>query len=415
LTSTLRAYLLESVSILVPGGLQMVVFLWLVTVLLHESPERVGIAQMVSMLPGLFLILPAGLVGDRFDQRRILIVSHLLVAVPPLAMAYLVATDALTFENLLALALLGGIVGTFSGPPRDAMLGRVAGTDIQRAVILVLGLQFASQIVGFGVASLTETLGADVLLAAAAIGYALGVAPCLRLPGGGPATVRERHVLRELHEGFSYALRSERIWPALVLTFALGVFFAGSFMVLLPLVIRDVYQGGAADFSLAFGCNLLGTVAAIVVMYRRGGIARQGRALMAALAFGCVVFSLLSLHPPYWAFFVLCFVWGIGGGVSMTMGRAIVQEAAPPELAARLLSVYAFAMMAGMPLGSLMIGYTVRAVGALEAVWLPVAGVALTVLAVHLTSRFWRMRAAALRVDVTPDATSDSRLADRPV
>jgi len=57
---------------------------------------------------------------------------------------------------LLALALFGGIAGVFSGPPRDALLSRVAGDQIQRAVILITGLQFGSQIVGYLMASTTD-------------------------------------------------------------------------------------------------------------------------------------------------------------------------------------------------------------------------------------------------------------------
>ena len=88
---------------------------------------------------------------------------------------------------------------------------------------------------------------------------------------------------------------------------------------------------------------------------------------------------------------MLCFVWGLGGGLTMTMGRSIVQEAAPPEFSARLLSIYAFAMSAGMPIGSLAIGYAAQAWGTLNAALLPGIGMAATVLFVHLTSDFWRL------------------------
>lgn len=415
MTPSLRAYLLENVSVLVPAGMQTIVFMWLVTVLLHESPERVGIAQMVSMLPGLLLILVAGIVGDRFDQRRILIVMHLLLALPTMGMALLVMNDALTFHNLLAMALLGGIIGTFLGPPRDAMLSRVAGGDVQKAVIMVMGLQFAAQIVGFVIASMTDRIGADVLLAAAAVMYALGAWPCLRLPRSEPDPTPRRHVVRELKEGFAVAIRDDRIWPAIVLTFALGVFFAGSFMVLLPLIIRDIYQGGAADFSLAFACNMLGTVTTIVVLFRRGGVHHQGRAFMLALLFGCVVLTLLWFHPPYWAFFVMNYVWGLSAGLTMTMGRAIVQQSAPPALGARLLSLYAFGLTAGMPIGSLMIGYIVSAFGTLEAVLVPSLGMALSVLLVHVASRFWWVTAGApLETIVPPAARSEIPAANHP-
>ena len=391
MTRELRAYLLANVAFLVPGGLGTIIFPWLIVVALHESPERVGIAQMITQLPGLFLLLFAGLIADRFEQRRILIVTHVVVAVAQLAMAWLIAADALTFNSLLALALFGGIAGVFSGPPRDAMLTRVAGDQIQRTVILVIGLQFGSQIVGFALGSMTDRVGAPSLLVLCAAMYALGALPCRRLPASDPVPADGRHPLREIALGLGVALRSERIRPVLILTFALGLFFVGSFMVLLPLIIRDVYHGGAADLSLAFGANMAGTLVVIGVLMRRGGVQRQGRAFMLALLFGGVMLSLLYLKPPYWAFFVLSFVWGLGGGLTMTMGRSIVQESAPPELSARLLSIYAFAMSAGMPIGSLAIGYAAQAWGTLNAALLPGIGMGATVLLVRLTSNCWHL------------------------
>ena len=168
----LRAYLLANIGFLVPSGLFTIIFPWLIVVALQESAERVGIAQMITQLPGLLLMLVAGFVADRYEQRRILVVTHLLVALSQLAMALLISAGAMTFNSLLGLALLGGIAGTFSGPPRDAMLSRVAGERIQHTVILVIGLQFGAQMVGFALASMTDRIGAPTLLVLSAAMFA---------------------------------------------------------------------------------------------------------------------------------------------------------------------------------------------------------------------------------------------------
>ncbi len=391
MTRELRAYLLANIGFLVPSGLFTIIFPWLVVVALHESAERVGIAQMITQLPALALLLVAGFVADRYEQRKILVVTHLLVALSQLAMAWLIGAGAMTFNTLLALALLGGIAGTFSGPPRDAMLSRVAGARIQHTVILVIGLQFGAQMIGFALASVTDRIGAPTLLVLSAVMFALGAIPCAQLPRSQPGTAMTRHPLREIGVGLAIAMRSDRIRPALILTFALGLFFVGTFFVLLPLIIRDVYHGAAADLSLAFGLNMAGTIVVIAFLMRRGGVQRLGRAFMLSLLFGSIMLSLLYLRLPYWAFFVLCFVWGLGGGLTMTMGRSIVQESAPPELSARLLSIYAFAMSAGMPIGSLAIGYAAQSWGTLNAALLPAFGMAATVLFVQLTSGFWHI------------------------
>ena len=397
MTAALRTYLLANVAFLVPSGLFTVLFPWLIVGALHESPERVGIAQMITQLPPVFLLLFAGFLADRVEQRRILVVTHVLVGLAQLATAALVAAGALSFASLLWLSLLGGIAGTFSGPPRDALLTRVAGAQIQRTVTLVIGLQFGSQVVGFVLASLTDRVGAAPLLVLSATMFALGAIPSARLPSSAPSAGAGGRMLRDIGVGLAAALGSARIRPVLILTFALGLFFIGSFVVLLPLIIRDVYHGDAADLALAFGANMTGTLVVIAVLMRRGGVHRQGRAFMLALLFGSAMLLLLYLRPPYWAFFVLNFVWGLGGGFTMTMGRSIVQESAPPELTARLVSIYALAMSTGAPIGSLAIGYAAQWWGTLTAALLPGVGMALTVLFVRLTSSCWQ---------IAPPATS---------
>ena len=148
--------------------------------------------------------------------------------------------------------------------------------------------------------------------------------------------------------------------------------------------------------SLASVGGLLGAMATPHIVRRIG----EGRAIPAAalgFSFVALLLPVAALTPAFafpllvGQFFVMSFIWGLGGGFTMTMGRSIVQEASPPELAARLVSIYGFAMSAGMPIGSYAIGYAVKAFGTLNAALLPALGMALTVLAVHLMSGCWRL------------------------
>ena len=74
MTKSLRWYLTSNGFYLIPGGIQQVLFPWLVAVFLAETPERLGFAQMASQIPMVLLILWGGLLGDRIDQRKLLIV-----------------------------------------------------------------------------------------------------------------------------------------------------------------------------------------------------------------------------------------------------------------------------------------------------------------------------------------------------
>lgn len=369
----------------------MVLYPWLIAVHLNESAERVGIAQMAGMLPGLVLTLVGGLVGDRVDQIRLLRNAHLLAAFPALGLALLIGSQSVSYELILSYAIIGGIIGSIAQPARDALLSRVAGDDVQRTVTMVIGLQFGIQIIGFGFGGLADRLGPVPLLAIQAVLMALGAAAVtrMRLPPR-PLVRSEDRALRQIADGVRYTLGSPRIRPAVAMYVAVGLFFAGTYMVWLPLMVRDFYHGSAWGISLAFASNMAGTVVTTTILVWRGGIRRQGRALIISSLLSCLVLWVVSRGLPYPLFFTAIFFWGICGGVSMTMSRTIVQEAAPPEYLARIMSVFSLGLMGGMPLGSLMMGYLIGAWGPLDAALVPVGGVALTVLVVAFGSGLWR-------------------------
>ena len=392
----LRWYLAGTACYLLPGGIQGVLFPWLVAVTLQESPERVGLAQMASQLPMLLLILWGGLVGDRVDQRRFLILLQLGMMAPPLAMAGLLANGFVSFELLIAWAIIGGTFGAFAQPTRDALLNRVAGSEIQRVVTLSIGVQFGIQIFGFGLGSTADRLGAPLLLVVMALFMLAAALATSRIPPLTPIVQPpRRHPLKDIADGLTLAWRSSVIRPAILLTFAIGVFFAGTYMVILPLMVRDLYAGSAGGIALVFAANMLGTCTTIVWLIRRGGVERPGRAMLINAFISCGVLSLLNQELPQWLFYLVVYLWGLGGGISMTMSRSIVQEAAPETHRARIMSVYSLGMMGGMPIGSLLLGWCVGQFGARDAVLVPVFGMALTAIALFLSSGLWRVRRQA--------------------
>jgi MFS family permease len=392
LNAPLRWYLTSSASFLLPGGIQMVLFPYLVAVLLHEPANRVGIAQMAGALPSLFLILFGGVIGDRFDQRRILIALHMFGALPPLVLAVLLGTGHLGYALMVVYAVIGGVVGAFSQPARDALLSRVAGDRVQRTVTIVMSMQFGVQIIGISLGGLADRIGAVPLIVAQAVMMALGALAVMRIHVERfVAPVHKQHPFKEIAAALALVFHSERLLPVMILTFAMGVFFAGTYTVLIPLTVRDVYHGGAQQIGLAFMLNMVGTVAVTLLLLARGGVSRPGRAVIVALAAGAAV-----LLPLYWGvaidvFYAIIFVWGIGGGIVMSMNRTIVQEAAPPAFRARVMSVYSLGMMGGMPLGAVATGYIVTAVGPQSAALVPVVGMAIVVAAVAARSNLWQL------------------------
>lgn len=392
MTQGLRWYLTSTALFLIPGGIQIVLFPYLVAVHLHESPTRVGLAQMASQLPMLLLLLWGGVVGDRFDQRRLLIALQFGMMLPPLVIAVLASMDSLTYAVLIGWALVGGTFGAFAQPARDALLNRIAGDQVQRVVILSIGVQYGVQIVGFAIGSMASLTGIIPILITQSLVLLLATFATRRIPVAAKQTAPRRAAITEIAEGVRLAWHSAAIRPAVMQAFSVGIFFAGTYVVVLPLMVRDVYGGTSRGIAAAFAANMLGTCTTVFWLMRRGGLERPGRALLIGSTVSLSILSLLTQELPMWAFFTVVYLWGLCGGIGMTMSRSIVQEAAPADARARLLSVYSLGFMGGMPIGSALLGWCVEHLGVHQAVWVPVIGMLLVTTSLALFTDLAQVR-----------------------
>lgn len=369
-------YMSGIVTWVAPFGLQTVLFPWLIAVQLQESADRLGIAQMAMQLPGLFFILIGGLLADKIDPRRILVTAHLFAMVPPLGVALLLGSDALAYGWLIAYALMVGTANAFVLPARDGMLNRVAGGNLQQAVTVAMGLTFGAQLIGFVLASFADSTGAIPLLAAQASVIFLGALAALKLrPVPAPVIPESGTQFEQLTRGLAVMWRSTNMRPAMLLLLSISFFYGGSFVVVNPLIVRDIYQGSAFEISLSYSCFVIGTVAATLAMLARGGLRKQGRALLLAVLIGGLSLGVSHFAPPFPVYLLIILGWGLCGGVAMSMARTIMQEAAPEEMRARIMAVFSLSNTGGMPLGALALGFCAEHFGVLNTVVVAVGGV----------------------------------------
>jgi MFS family permease len=384
-------YLAGTSSWFASSGMQTIVFPWLVTVVLHEPAARVGIAQMSLMAPSIFLMLLGGAVADRADCRRLLVRGHLVAALPPLLLGAAIAGGWLAYGGLIAYALAVGTTGAFVMPARDAMLTRVAAGGLGRAVAVMTATQFAAQLVGIAVGGSAGTIGAPALLLLQAALLAFGGIAARRLPAAPPmAGAAARSRLGAMRDGLRAAAESSILVPVLIANLAVGVLYVGAFLVILPLVVRDVYGGGSAQLSLVSLGFWGGTIGSTLVQIRLGALRRPGRAIVVALFLGAGVLAAMAWPSPFPAFVALCLVWGLGAGVVMTQARTLVQSAAPETHRARILSLFQLGLMGGAPVGALLIGYLAALTGPRGAAVYPATCMLLVLAGLLLRSRLWQ-------------------------
>ncbi len=377
-----RWFLASVAAYMVPNGIQMVLLPYLMAIELNQSAGRFGLTQMIGQLPLLLFLLMGGWVADRVDTRRWLMGVQAAAVVMPLVLALMLWTGRAGETTVLVWAVAWALVGAFSMPARDGLLKRVSGADVQRMVTLALGTQFAMQMVGQALAGQAARWGAVSLLLVQAAVVVVGVFVASRLPSGRvPHAPQAEGLWRGLAGGFALILATPVLRSTYLVTIGMGVFFGGVFLVMLPLAVRDLYAGSARDISFAYVAFGLGTLLCIVGLMRRGGARRPGRALLISQLSGCLALLPIAFAPPMWVYLACIFVWGMSGGLAMTMSRTIMQEQSPATHQSRVMAALTLATTGGAPLGALVSGLVIGRWGVPGGVALPIIGVTLLTLA----------------------------------
>jgi len=388
-------YLLGTGSWFLAFGIQSVMFAWLVTMVLHEAPSMVGIAQMTMLIPTMLLILVGGSLADIIGGRRIVLVAQSVAIVPPLFLCIVLATGNLSFRSMICYAIVMGLAQAFVTPARDGLLNQVAIGGIQRAVVRASMMQFGVQLAGLAIASLAERLGPVPILLAQSLVLASGVRFFALIADRPPIRERDTHRLRDIGRSIAEGYRTIAASPSMRMTVlqscAMGMCFMGSYIVTLPLLVREYYAGSAIDLAMMNAANSLGLVTTILFLIRFGDIARRGRALLLAQGIGAVMLGAIGIGVNFAALCALIFVWGMGGGIAMSMARTIMQEEAPANQRSRVMSFYSFAFMGSGPIGAFLNGYLAQWIGPRGALALASAVMFTVIALIAVRSQLWHV------------------------
>ena len=373
-------------------------FAWLVTMVLFETPVRIGVAQMALLIPAMLLMLIGGAVSDRVGGKKVALTSQSLAVVPILGLAFLLIFDRLSFEGMIAYAITIGVLQAFVTPARDSLLNAVAYGRVQRTVLNVTLMQFVARIFGFALASSADRLGgAFVILMQAAIvalgAYTLKILPIRQTESPSNENKFLAGIVELIREGAQTVWEHRTMRNVVWQNIAMGICFMGSYIVTIPLLIRERYEGSAFDLAVVNLVNSTGlviTITILLVMSR--GIQRQGRALLLAHGIGALFLMIGGLGVDYWLFIIAVFFWGACGGVAMSMSRTIMQESAPESQRGRVMGIFSLSFMGSGPIGAILWGTTAQYFG--PEITLLIANISMfcIVASFSLYSALWRMK-----------------------
>lgn len=401
-------------------GLHTVLYPWLVVGVLEESPSRLGLAQLAVLLPNLLFILPGGVISDRRHRGSWLSRLYLLYCFPIAILAGAALSGELTFSLLLMFGMVFGTVSAFVQPARESLLGYTSQDIMHQAVAKVVMVQFIAQGIGFILAGQLDTFGLIALLIVQMLMFMfssvlikrshpqLAVATDLAdiddessvestsESAGKSASEERRESLQQLRAGFALFLTDKALLHLLLLVTATGFLAFGVYLVGMPLLAREAYQGGAGLYATLQVTFTLGIVVAnFVVSRQKNTFQRPGRLMIISFLGRGGLVAVIALLPNFWILLPVIFVWGAFSGMSMTLGRTILHNQVPHSHRSRAASVYQLCLFAGAPLGAWACGFAIEQVG-LAQTFTVIAGLTLLVSVIATMSPLWALKAAKI-------------------
>ena len=373
-------------------GLQVVIFPWLVVGVLHESPDRVGFAQMAVMLPNLLLILLGGALSDNRHLGSYLFRLYLLYLLPFGMMFIVVNQGFLSYELLIIFGASYGVITAFIQPARESLLSQVASDDLQGAVVRTTMVQFAAQSLGYLSAGLFDRIGLSVLVVFQMLMF---IVAGLFLRASQPAGegLSKKGCQRESQSivaGLQAVWHHARLLPLMLLVSATGFLGFGVYLVAMPLMTREVY-GQSAVFYAGLQLSFTGGVLLANVLYLRlrGGFRQPGRVLVISLFSRGLIMLLIATHLPVSLLFPAVMVWGMFSGISISLGRMMTHTEAPEAYRSRVVSIYQLAFFGTAPIGAWVTGQLITAQGVLET-FAGLGATTLLVASLGVFSQLWR-------------------------
>jgi len=357
-------------------GVHKVLYPWLVVGVLHESPSRLGLATMALLLPNLLFILPGGIVADRRHRGSWLSFLYLLFLLPLGVLLAAVVYGQLTFTLLLIFGVSFGTILAFVQPARESLLGYAPAEVMHQAVAKMMVVQFVAQGIGFIIAgqldyiSLPQLLGLQMLIF---LDSSLLMKRCYPLPEkdsveeAAQAEQSNKSAAQtwlELREGLSLFRNNRSLLHLLFIVFATGFLAFGVYLVGMPLIARELYNGGASLYGILQVVFSLGIISTnFGVMNRVKTFGRPGRLMVISFLLRGSLVGVIATVPPLWLLFPVVFIWGMASGLSMTLGRTILHNQVSHSLRSRAASVYQLCLFGGAPLGAWVCGVTIENLG----------------------------------------------------
>jgi len=379
-------------------SLQGFLFTWLLVGILERPADEAGFARSLAEFPPLLVLVLGGVLGDRFNARTYLGIMHALIALPPLALVLVYNQGWMGYWWVVLFGVAMASIQALSDPSRQAMLSRVARMDLQRAVTFMTVVTSLVGLSGIYLGGRLDVLGLPTVLAGQAVLFLAGILAVRRLPNLPPPHLdHQARSPPNLVAGFKAVWKSTLIRNIIGLNFFSSLFNAGAYIIAIPYIAKEVYQGDAAFLATVMIVFTAGSIGSNVLLLLFMPLRHPGRLFLVLQLSRMLILGILWLQPSLWLFYLVMIAWGLNMGVTTTLVRTTVQELARDTFRAQILSVLLLSFVVSSPISSILLGLLIAETTPLAAM-LPGIVISLLIFVVGVTrSGLWAYTAPGKR------------------
>ena len=327
-----------------------------VVLLLGGSAATLGLVGFLNTIPNLVFALPAGALADRYDRRKLLFIFQSLNMLLAATLAVTWATGTLTIGLLGALAVLGGILGTLSFAPFQALLAStVPKSDLESAVAInSLSLQIA-RFVGPAIAGfLLAVAGPTWVFGVNAASFVAVLGTLALLPASQPVRSAASTARGAISEAFRYLTGQRSLAAMMILMLVAGVFGTPPVAFMIPALVRYNLHAGAGTLGAISAAIGLGSLLGSLALLRLSTRPNKGEPLLVGFVVTGAALAAIGVSTNTWLSLALALVGGFSGVVFVGLSTVVVQSMSTDEMRARLLAIWAAAFVGMLPFGALL-------------------------------------------------------------
>ena len=318
---------------------------------------------LASSAPMVIFLLSGGVIADRYDRRKVLIVTQIALAVLAFIYAALVGTGALHLSHVYILAFLLGIVTAFDMPAVNALVPQlVPPQSLAMAVAINQALFHGARVLGPVVAGLLLKFTTPAMaFVANGVSYFAVIASLLIIRPRPVASRPASGGWAAYKEGLRFALREPKVRALLGYTSVVAAFVFPFLIVFVPVFVKKVLHSNDDGLGFTMAATGVGAVSgAIFLMFVKE---RRGRMIVIAALVVATALAAVSQARSIPVLMALCVPFTMGVSITMGLSNTLVQVLTPDQLRGRVMGLWAMIFVGVMPAGALILGPVADVVG----------------------------------------------------